>query len=227
MLLIEPPHRGGARPPDGGQRGPLGEKVAGLARVEGPDPVEGLGEILLEQARDPVREAASEIDEFPPVLAEQLEGPRRHRIRVPGPELVAMFAQQVQQERGVRRVVFRAAGVEGFAIAGQRLGIDRVEHEELVLHQRVDHRASPLFDGNPHGPAPKPLAELGDPAVQHVRLLLERELFHRAARGGLELHRVRAISPIESDVHRDVLFMLHGPSGSGTHAWLRPAQALS
>ena len=71
-----------------------------------------------------------------------------------------------------------------------------------------------------------PLAELGDPAVQHVRLLLERELFHRAARGGLELHRVRAISPIESDVHRDVLFMLHGPSGSGTHAWLRPAQAL-
>ena len=161
------------------------------------------------------------------MLAEQLELARRDGIRVPGPELVAMFAQEVQQEGGVRRVVFGPAGVEGFAIAGQRLGIDRVEHEELVLHQRVDHRASPLFDGNPHGPAPKPLAELGDPAVQHVRLLLERELFHRAARGGLELHRVRAISPIESDVHRDVLIILHGPSGSGTHAWLRPAQALS
>ena len=116
--------------------------------------------------------------------------------------------------------------MEGFAIAGQRLGIHRVEHQELVLHQCVDHGASPLFDGNAHRAATKPLAELGDPAVQHVRPLLERELFHRAARGRLELHRVRAIPPIESDVHRDVLIILHGPSGSGTHAWLRPSQAL-
>ena len=82
----------GRAPLDGGQRGPLGEKVAGLARVERADPVQGLGEILLEQAGDPVREAAPKVDEFPPVLAEQLECPRRHRIRVPGPELVAMFA---------------------------------------------------------------------------------------------------------------------------------------
>ena len=108
----------------------------------------------LKAVSDPVREAAPEIDEFPPVFAEQLEGPRRHRIRVPGPELVAMFAQQVQQEGGVRRVIFRAAGVEGFAIAGQRLGIDRVEHEELVLHQRVDHRASPLSRAIPTGRPP-------------------------------------------------------------------------
>ena len=72
--------------------------------------------------------------------------------------------------------------MEGFAIAGQRLGIDRVEHEELVLHQRVDHRAAPLFDGKAHRAAAKPLAELGHPAVQHVGPLLELELFHRAAR---------------------------------------------
>ena len=96
MLLIEPPHRGGARPLDGGQRGPCGEKVAGLARVEGPDPVEGLGEILLEQA-GAVREAAPEMDEFPPVLAEQLEPPRGDRVGSPRAELVAMFAEQVQE----------------------------------------------------------------------------------------------------------------------------------
>ena len=48
VLLIEPAHRGEAGPLDGGQRRPLGEKVATLPRVERPDPVEGLREILLE-----------------------------------------------------------------------------------------------------------------------------------------------------------------------------------
>ena len=116
--------------------------------------------------------------------------------------------------------------MEGFAIACQGLGIDRVEHEELVLHQRVDHGAPALFDSDPHRAAAKPLAELGHPGMEHLGSLLERALFHRAPRGRLELHRVLAISPIESDVRRDVLIVLHGPSGSGTHAWLRPTQAL-
>ena len=119
VLLIEPAHRGGAGPLDGGQRRPRGEKVAGLPRVERPDPVEGLGEILLEEARDPVRQAAPQIHELPAVLAEQLELARRHRIRVPGPELVAMFAQQVQEEGGIGGVVLGPAAVEGFAIARQ------------------------------------------------------------------------------------------------------------
>ena len=48
VLLIEPAHRGGAGPLDGGERRPLSEKVAGLPRVERTDPVEGLGKILLE-----------------------------------------------------------------------------------------------------------------------------------------------------------------------------------
>ena len=133
-----------------------------------------------------------------------------------------MFAQQVQQEGGVRRVVFGAAGVEGFAIAGQRLGIDRVKHEELVLHQRVHHRASPLFDGNAHRAAAKPLAELGHPAVQHVGPLLEVERFHRTACRRLELHRVPLIAPVQPDVRRQLLIGSHDPSRSGTRAWLRP-----
>ena len=124
--------------------------------------------------------------------------------------------QQVQQEGGIGGVVFGPAGVEGFPIARQRLGIDRVEHQKLVLHQRVDHRAAPLFDGQAHRAAAKPFAELGHPAVQHVRPLLEGERFHRATPGRLELHRVPVIAPVQSDVRRQLLFSLHGPSSSGT-----------
>ena len=68
VLLIEPAHGGGARALDGGQRGPLDEKVARLARVERADPVEGLREILFQQAGEPVGQAAAQIDELAPVL---------------------------------------------------------------------------------------------------------------------------------------------------------------
>ena len=142
------------------------------------------------------------IDELAALLAEQLQFARRDRTRPPGPELGAVGPDQVEQQRRVGRVVLGAGGVEGFTIACQRLGIDRVEHEELVLHQRVYHRAPALFDGDPHGPAVKPLPELGHPGMQHVGPLLQFALFDRPARGRLELHRVLAIPPIESDVRR-------------------------
>ena len=68
-----------------------------------------------------------------------------------------MFAQQIQQQLGVGRVVLRAAGPEGFPIPRQRLRIDRIEHENLVHHQGVHHRAVALLDGDPHGAAVEPL----------------------------------------------------------------------
>jgi hypothetical protein len=40
---------------------------------------------------------------------------------------------QIQQQLGIQRVVFRATGDKGFAIARERLGIDRIEHEAVVL----------------------------------------------------------------------------------------------
>ena len=67
VLLIEPAHGGGARALDGRQRRPLDEKVASLPRVERADPVEGLREILFQQAGEPVGQAAAQIDELAPV----------------------------------------------------------------------------------------------------------------------------------------------------------------
>ena len=54
VLLIEPPDGGRPGALDGGQRGPLREKVTRLAGVEASHPVEGLGEVLLEQAGEPI-----------------------------------------------------------------------------------------------------------------------------------------------------------------------------
>ena len=181
VLLIEPADGSGPRALHGGERRPLREEVAGLPRVEGPDPVERVGEVLLEQAREPVGQGAAAVHQFAPVFAKQGQLARRDRIRLPGPQLRAVRADQVEQQGGVGRVVLGPAGREDFPIPGQRLRIDRIENEKLVLHQGVDHRAFALLDGNPHGPAAKPLPQLGHPGMQHVRPVLKLELLDRAA----------------------------------------------
>ena len=97
VLLIEPPHRGGARPLDGRERRPGPQEVAALPRGERPDPVEGLREILLEHAGEPVRHGHAVMDQLAALLAEQTQRSGRHRIGAPGAELVAMGAQEVQE----------------------------------------------------------------------------------------------------------------------------------
>ena len=112
------------------------------------------------------------MDQFAPVFTEQIELPGGHRVGVPGAELGAVGADEVEEERGIGRVILGPAGREGFPIAGERLGIDGIEHEKVVLHQRVDDGAAPLFDGDGHGAALEPGPELGHPAMEDVRLLL-------------------------------------------------------
>jgi hypothetical protein len=91
VLLIERPERTGAGPLHGRQRRPLLQKVAGLPGGHIPDPVQGLREILLQQAGHPVRHRHPLIDQLAPLLAERLQRARLDRVRPPGAELVAMF----------------------------------------------------------------------------------------------------------------------------------------
>ena len=125
---------------------------------------------------------------------------------------------QVEQQGRIGRVILGPAGREDFPIPGQRLRIDRIEDEKLILHQRVDHGAFTLLDGKPHRPAGKPLPQLGHPGMQHVGPLLELEPLDRAAGRRLHLHRVLLIAPVQTDVCRQVLIRPHGPLRVGnTH----------
>ena len=97
VLVIEPPHRGGARPLDGRERRPGPKEVAALLRGERPDPVEGLREVLLEHTGEPIRHGHAVLDQLPTLLAEEAQRPGRHRVGGPGAELVAMGTQEVQE----------------------------------------------------------------------------------------------------------------------------------
>ena len=130
-----------------------------------------------------------------------------------------MGAQQIQEERGVGRIVFSPAGVEGLPVARQRLGVDRIEHHELVLQQGVHDRALALFQGNPDRAATEPPPQLRHPGVQRVGPLFELAVFHSAAGGRLNRERVPLIAPVQPDVRRQLLVGLHAPSFRGTRTW--------
>ncbi len=99
--------------------------------------------------------------------------------------------------------------MKGLAIAGQRLGVDGIEDEKLVLHQRVDDRPLALFDGDPDGAPPKPLAQLRHPVVQYVGALRELEFLDRPAAGRLQLHAVLLVAPIEAEIRCQFLVVPH------------------
>ena len=118
VVLIEPPDGGRPSALDGGERGPRREKVTRLAGVEAPHPVEGLGEVLLEQAGEPIGHRPTPVDQLAAVLAEQVQLAGRDGIRLPGPELRPVGADQVEQQGRIGRVVLGPAGREDFPIPG-------------------------------------------------------------------------------------------------------------
>ena len=103
---------------------------------------------------------------------------------------------------GVGGVVLRPAGSEDFPIPGQRLRIDWIEDEKLVLHQGVHHRALTLLERNPDRAAPELLPQPRQPGVELVGPLGQLEPFDRPARRRLDLHRVSLIAPVQPDVRR-------------------------
>ena len=111
-------------------------------------PVQGLRKIHFQEARDPVGVPDAVVDEFAPVFGQELQPTRFHRVGEPGPEPVPVQAQEVQEEFRVQGVVLGAADAEGFPVTGQGLGIDRVQRQEVIHHQGMDHGAARLFDGD-------------------------------------------------------------------------------
>ena len=110
VLLIEPAHGGGARPLNRPERRPRLQKVTALPGGELADPVEGLREVLLEEARESVGQGDPVLDELPAVFAEQLQPVGLHGVGHPRAELGTMSAQQVHQKCGIGRVALAPLG---------------------------------------------------------------------------------------------------------------------
>ncbi len=110
-----------------------------------------------------------------------------------------MLEQELKLELGIGRVVLGVAGREGFAIPREGEGIDRKEHEEVILAQGVNDGAFVELEANGDGLPFEPLAQGVHPRVDGFwRVLEAAEL---ACLGASRLHTdvVFGIRPVDAD----------------------------
>ena len=105
-------------------------------------------EVALEQRGQTVANPAAVINQPAAVLDEVLQRAGLLVVRQPGLELLAVQSEQVSQVGGVAGIILGPARRECLTELGQRLRVDGVESEEVVLEQCVDERAARLLQAD-------------------------------------------------------------------------------
>src|SRR5262249_44478646 len=139
------------------ESGPALEKITGLQAVEFSHPIEGLGEIKLQVTGQLMGELGLQIHQLPAMLDPQGELAAQRIVWHPGLKLLSVFDQQVQQQGGIVGIIFGPTGKKGLSVAGQRLGIDGVEPEKVIVHQGGHHGSPALLEGQGYPALRKPL----------------------------------------------------------------------
>ena len=103
-------------------------------------PVEDLRKVGLQGGGDTIGEPDAVLDQSASSLDEASQRPHGHALGLEAGELVRMAEEKLEGKLGVGGVVLGAAGGEGLAVAGEGLGLDGEEHEEVVLEERGDDR---------------------------------------------------------------------------------------
>ena len=110
-----------------------------------------------------------------------------------------MLFKQVEQQRGVAGIVLRAAGMEGFAVFGQRRRVYWKQVHFRIAHQRIHNGTNLLLQAHGDSPARMTGQLIENPLVYTLGAVFEH-LGVRLARGGiLAAQRVLLISPIQAD----------------------------
>src|SRR5436190_23430840 len=104
----------------------------------------------------PVRIAGLFVHELPPFFNQKLQCARFWRVWVEPPELVAMEREDIQQEPGIARIVFRPRRSKTLTVVYEDRRMNGKDHEVLVFSQHEDEGSSRWFEGHSDRSAAKP-----------------------------------------------------------------------
>ena len=179
-------------------------------------PAQRLGEIALQQGGETIGEGGAIVHQAATMFVEQRQLARLNIVGHPGTKALGMLAQELQQQLGIDRIIFAAAGVKGFAVIRQRLGRNGIKPEKFVVHQGIKQRAARLFQGDGDGAVGVTAAQLGDPGLQGLRFLLYHQVLDLRGAGRLQADIVLLIRPVQADPGDDGVGqrsgMIHGKS---------------
>ena len=139
------------------QSGPLQQKGAGQRSEQiFTDQFQGLWRAAFEQGVERVGQLRAQVHGLASGSNQSGRLARLHIFRVLGCEPVPMLEEQVEQQTGVGQIVLGTRGTEGPAAAGALvLRVDRIERDELGVHQRLNDRSMGCSQSDGQGPAAK------------------------------------------------------------------------
>jgi len=177
--------RGAPRELGGLEGWPLGEEIAEDGGVFVVEPLQDVRDVVLQGTGEAIGQAHCVAHEAAAMFDEWLEGTHLGALGVERREFVAMPAQEVERQFGVRGVVLGVAGGEGLAVAREGKGIDGKEHEEVVLAQDGDKRALIQFEADGDRLTLEPLAQGANPWIDGFWRVLDGGVLACVRAGGL------------------------------------------
>src|SRR5712692_1738016 len=108
-----------------------------------------------------------------------------------------MMLQKVEQIVGIGGIIFAAGGGESLAILGEGGWIDRIEHEEVVLQERVDQWPARLLETDGERLPTEALAQTEGPLLQSCRRVFDDGLFALSGARVQETDGVLLVGPID------------------------------
>jgi hypothetical protein len=158
-----------------------------------------LRKVVLERAGKTIGDAHLVARQAATIFHQLLQFAHRGALRLQGFEPFPMFAQQVELQTGIGGVVFGAAAAEHGAVTGQRLRVDRKQHEEVVFAERIDE--GPFVEFQAHGDrlALEAALQIECPGFDGLWAMRDDGGFGNVGVGAEQADVVFGIGPVDAD----------------------------
>jgi hypothetical protein len=139
------------------------------------------------------------VHQIAPRLDQSSERAHLGALRLQSLELIAVPNQELERNLGIGRVILRPTRRERSAIARNHRGLDRKEHEEVVLEKRRHDRPLAQLQADRDRSSGETLPELLGPCPEGTRTMLEDESLTLLSSGNPEADVVLLVGPVDTD----------------------------
>ena len=181
---------------------PAAQKVTENMGIFVLEPLQHLGEIVLQGAREAVGNPHCIPDHAAAVFDELVERAHRGTLRLERLERVAMGEEQCALECGIGGVVCGPAGRKGVTIPRQRQRIEGEEDEKVIRAQGRDQGPFGACEADGNGVTAAPRAQRGAPRLNGLGRMSELKALTFCGASSLETHIMFGIRPVDPNKGR-------------------------
>jgi hypothetical protein len=157
---------------------------------------------VFEGTRQARRQTDCVADQATAVCDELRQGAPRGAVRAKGGELVTVFEEDLDLERGIGGIICGPAGGTCCAVPGQGERMDGTAHEAILLAPCVHHGPFLQLTAHSDGGSVASRPQGADPRIDRVRAVREDQKRSFCRARGLEADLVCGLRPVEANKGR-------------------------